>query len=221
LLGDRGRRWDAQGACAKAFSSSCTRSPIFDPSGKFEVTTTGSTRWLGGEYAGYGVIGMSVAAVGAIVGRRLTRGSALLMAGAAVLAASALALYLVLAGGSYLDETMERLRYTTDLQDENIAWRLLSWYEVIDGIIARPLRLPGPCLSTSGLHAFEICRVATSGCTWTWSCGEWPAARAAREARGLGLARRQSILHQTLRLVRRPAVPSLASATTRASATGC
>jgi hypothetical protein len=98
---------------------------------------------------------MSVAAVGAIVGRRLTRGSALLMAGAAVelllaqhrsgfvafaialvatasflggsgqslrrllklsmLAAIALALYLVLAGGSYLDETMERLRHTTDL----------------------------------------------------------------------------------------------------------
>jgi hypothetical protein len=156
-----------------------TGSPLFDPSGRFEVTTTGSTRWLSGEYAVYALIGMSVAAVGAIVGRRLTRGSALLMAGAAVelllaqhrsgfvafavalfttasflggseqslrrllklsmLGASALALYLLLAGGSYLDETMERLRHTTDLQDENIAWRLLSWYEVIDGIIARPL----------------------------------------------------------------------------------
>jgi hypothetical protein len=153
-------------------------SPLFEPSGKFEVTTTGSTRWLGGEYAVYAVIGMSVTAVGRMVGRRLPRGSALLLAGAAVelllaqhrsgfvafgvalfatvgflsgseqslrrllklsmLATSALALYLLLAGGSYLNETMDRLNETTDLQDENIAWRLLCWYEVLGGIIAQP-----------------------------------------------------------------------------------
>jgi hypothetical protein len=155
-----------------------TGAPLFDPSAKFEVTTTGSTRWLGGEYAGYALIGLSVAAVGAIVGRRFTRGSALLMAGAAVelqlaqhrsgfvasavallatasflggspqslrrllkllaFAAIALAGYLLI-GGSFLDETMERLRHTTDLQDGNIAWRLLSWYEVVDGVIDQPL----------------------------------------------------------------------------------
>jgi O-antigen ligase len=124
------------------------------------------------------LIGLSVAAVGAIVGRRFTRGSALLMAGAAVelqlaqhrsgFAASAVALLAtasflggsqqslrrllkllvfaaialagyLLTGGSFLDETMERLRHTTDLQDGNIAWRLLSWYEVLDGVIDQPL----------------------------------------------------------------------------------
>lgn len=156
-----------------------TGAPLFDPSGRFELTTTGTTRWLHGEYAGYGLIGMTVAATSAFMKRRLTRGSALLMAGAAVelllaqhrsgfiavaialfatasflggsqqslrrllklavLVACALAAYLLLAGSSYLDETMERLRHTTDLQDENIEWRLLSWYEVIDGILARPL----------------------------------------------------------------------------------
>lgn len=167
------------GAALIGLAQTRTGVPLFDPSTKFEVTTTGSTRWLVGDYAMYGAIGMSVAATGAILGRRLTRGSALFLASAAVetllaqhrsgfvavavsllatasflggskqslrgllkllmLVASALALYLLLVGGTFLDDTMERIGHTTDFQDGNIAWRLFAWYEVIDGIIARPL----------------------------------------------------------------------------------
>jgi hypothetical protein len=56
-----------------------TGRPVFDPSAHFEVTTTGSTRWLGGEYSTYAVVGMSVPAIAAIVSRRLGGVSALLL----------------------------------------------------------------------------------------------------------------------------------------------
>jgi O-antigen ligase len=45
--------------------------PIFDPSATFEVTTTGSTRSLGGDYAQYALIGVCVPAIAVIVGRRI------------------------------------------------------------------------------------------------------------------------------------------------------
>src|SRR5690606_36215278 len=49
----------------------------------FEVTTTGSTRWLSGEYAVYALVGMSVPACAAIVTRRFGVASALLIISAA------------------------------------------------------------------------------------------------------------------------------------------
>ncbi len=58
--------------------------PLFDSSGKLDVTSTGSTRFLGGEYATYAVVGMSVPAIAAIVSRRFGRASMLLMTSAAV-----------------------------------------------------------------------------------------------------------------------------------------
>jgi O-antigen ligase len=156
-----------------------TGAPLFDPSARFEVTTTGSTRWLGGEYAVYAVIGMCVPAMAAIVSRRLGRTSALLIisasielvlaqhrsgfiaAGVALFATTAfiggsaqtvrglfkliafvalgIGLYLLLFGGSYLGDTASRIGETTDFEDGNIAWRLQSWHEVLDGIVDQPL----------------------------------------------------------------------------------
>jgi len=184
---DDGARWRVLQGIAVATSAAAligifqtrTGAPLFDPSGKFEVTTTGSTRWLCGEYAVYALVGMSVPAIATIVSRRLTRGSVLLMifAGVELVLAQhrsgfmalgvalffttsfiggseqtvrgllklvafvgvAVALYLLLFGGSYLDETMTRVGETTDLDDANINWRLLNWYEVFDGIAAQPL----------------------------------------------------------------------------------
>jgi hypothetical protein len=153
--------------------------PLFDPSAKFEVTTTGSTRWLGGEYAMYAMIGMSVPAMAAIVSRRVARVSIVLVisagielvlaqhrsgfvaAGVALTAASvfvggseqsvrgllkflafatlAVGVYLLLFGGSYFDETVNRVSESTDLEDGNIAWRLSAWREVLGGIVTQPL----------------------------------------------------------------------------------
>jgi len=44
-----------------------------------------------------------------------------------------------MSGGSFLDETLNRISSISDGDDANISWRLLSWYEVFDGIVARPL----------------------------------------------------------------------------------
>lgn len=156
-----------------------TGTPLFDPSSRFEVTTTGSTRWLGGEYAVYALVGMSVPAIAAIVTRRLGVASILCMigagvelvlaqhrsgfvaAGVALLATStfiggseqsvrgllklvvfvtlAVGLYLMVFGGSYLDDTLARVGKTTDLSDANTDWRLASWHEVFDGVLDQPL----------------------------------------------------------------------------------
>jgi hypothetical protein len=153
--------------------------PLFDPSERFEVTTTGSTRWLSGEYAVYAVVGMSVPAIAAIITRRFGRASTLLMisaavelvlaqhrsgfvaAGLALFATStiiggsaqavrgllklvvfgtlAIGLYLLLFGGGYLGETVNRVSTTTDFQDNNIYWRLNTAYEVVRAVIAQPL----------------------------------------------------------------------------------
>jgi O-antigen ligase len=58
--------------------------PLFDPSATFEVTTTGSTRSLGGDYAQYGLIAVCVPAIAVIVGRRLGWASMLVLLSAGV-----------------------------------------------------------------------------------------------------------------------------------------
>jgi O-antigen ligase len=145
----------------------------------FEETSTGSTRWLPGEYALYGLLGAMIAGVPALLERSLpTRSGMILLATglelvlaqhrsgflafavafvftAAILVGSgntlrrigkqvlvacvivAVALYVF--GGAYIDETFNRIAHTADAQDVNIDWRLLSWYEVFQGIIERPL----------------------------------------------------------------------------------
>lgn len=153
--------------------------PLFDPSARFEVTTTGSTRWLSGEYAVYALVGMSVPAIAAILTRRVGRASTLLMISAAVelvlaqhrsgfLAAGialfatsifiggsaqaarglvklvvfgmvAVGLYLLLFGGGYLEQTVTRVGTTTDLDDNNIYWRLNNTYEVLAAVMGQPL----------------------------------------------------------------------------------
>lgn len=143
-----------------------------------EETTTGSSRWLGGEYALYAVIAAMFAAFAAIAERRLAaRGAVILLAAAIELVlvqhrsgfvafGAGLALALVLVVGSAqalrglmklgalvvvgglvaivvfevgLDDTFLRLASIGDTADANIDWRLLAWYEVLDGVAARPL----------------------------------------------------------------------------------
>lgn len=58
--------------------------PLFDRSGEFEVTTTGTIRSLGGDYAQYALIGVSVPAMAAIVGRRISGVSILILVSAGV-----------------------------------------------------------------------------------------------------------------------------------------
>lgn len=58
--------------------------PLLDPSARFEVTTTGSTRWLNGEYAIYAVVAASVPAVAAVITRRISRTSMVLLLAAAI-----------------------------------------------------------------------------------------------------------------------------------------
>jgi O-antigen ligase len=124
------------------------------------------------------MIGVSVPAIAAIVGRRLGAASMLVMIsagielvlaqhrsafvslGVALLVATALVggsqqsvrglvklfamialagtIYVLVFGGSYLDDTMNRMGESTDFDDANIAWRLSSWYEVLTGIVDQP-----------------------------------------------------------------------------------
>ena len=92
LARDDGARWRVLHAIALAtigaaligVIQSRTGVPLLDPSGRFATTTTGSTRWLNGEYAVYAVVGMSVPAIAAIVCRRFDRTSMLLMISAGV-----------------------------------------------------------------------------------------------------------------------------------------
>lgn len=143
-----------------------------------EETTTGSSRWLGGEFALYAVLAAMAAAIAAIAQRRLSAGAAVVLLAAAAelvfvqhrsgfvafgvaLVATALFLVgsaqalrgllklgiLVIVGavlatvvfGVRLDETIARVASIGDTADANIDWRLLAWYEVLDGIAARPL----------------------------------------------------------------------------------
>lgn len=151
--------------------------PMFGDAG-FETTTTGSTRWLPGEFALYALLASLVIAVPAIVERRIdARGVGLLalatvelvltqhrsgfislavalLATAGLLGNSTealkglLKLLVVVAlgivvfawvfGSSYIDETVNRIAHSSDLSDANIDWRLLSSYEVFNGIRDRP-----------------------------------------------------------------------------------
>src|SRR5262249_55944865 len=55
-----------------------------------------------------------------------------------VVAALGLAVFAWVFGSSYIDETVNRIAHSGDLSDANIDWRLLSWYEVFDGVRERP-----------------------------------------------------------------------------------
>jgi hypothetical protein len=145
----------------------------------FEETSTGSTRWVGGELALYGSFALLVATVDTIMHRRITRthavvlvaataelvlaqhrtafvalvvtllvtatfliGSSRALKGIFKLLIVGLVVVAVLAwlfGTEYLDATIDRIAHTGDLDDANIDWRLLNWYEVFDGIVRRPL----------------------------------------------------------------------------------
>lgn len=145
----------------------------------FEVTTTGSTRFLGGDFALYGTLAAIVIVVELTFIRVFSTTTAFLFAAAAielvlaqhrsafvafavglgatftVLGGSTQALKGILKvacvvtiglvaavwlfGGSYLDDTLTRIAHTSDMSDENTSWRLLSWFEVFDGIVEQPL----------------------------------------------------------------------------------
>jgi O-antigen ligase len=151
--------------------------PLFG-GGDFETTTTGSIRWLPGEFSLYALFAALVIAVPAIVERRIdARRIGLLALAAAeliltqhrsgfvslavalvatagllgnstealkgllkllVVAALGIAVFAWVFGGSYIDETVNRIAHSGDLSDANIDWRLLSWYEVFEGVRDRP-----------------------------------------------------------------------------------
>ena len=151
--------------------------PMFGD-GEFETTTTGSIRWLPGEFTLYALFTALVVAVPAVIERRIDASRTGFLALAAVelvltqqrsgflsLAVALLAtvallgsstdalkglvkLVVVLAlgitmfvwvfGSSHIDETVNRIAHSSDMSDPNIDWRLLSWFEVFDGIRDRP-----------------------------------------------------------------------------------
>lgn len=151
--------------------------PIFGD-GDFEITTTGSIRWLPGEFTLYALLAALVIAVPAIVERQIDAPRVGMLALAAVelvltqqrsgfislavallatvgllgsstealkgllklliVAALGLAVFVWVFGSSYIDETVNRIAHSSDLSDANIDWRLLSWYEVFDGVRDRP-----------------------------------------------------------------------------------
>lgn len=153
-----------------------TGAPVFTSA--FEETTTGSIRWLPGEFALYALLAITIVVVKMIINRQFTARGAILMgfAGAelilaqhrsgfvalaiallvtaaflggstqaikgllkvVVLLAVGLVLFAYTVGGSYLDETLNRVSSVGDTGDANISWRLLSWYEVFDGIRDAP-----------------------------------------------------------------------------------
>jgi len=151
--------------------------PMFGD-GDFEITTTGSIRWLPGEFTLYALFAALVIAVPAIVERRIGASRVGILALAAVelvltqqrsgflslavaLAATAgllgsstealkgllkllvvtaigLAVFMWVFGSAHIDDTVNRIGHSSDLSDVNIDWRLLSWYEVFDGVRDRP-----------------------------------------------------------------------------------
>jgi O-antigen ligase len=151
--------------------------PMFGE-GDFEITTTGSIRWLPGEFTLYALLAALVIAVPAIVERRIDAPrlgilalavvelvltqhrsgfvalAVALLATAALLgnstealkglikllvvAALGLAVFMWAFGSSQIDETVNRVAHSSNLSDANIDWRLLSWYEVFDGVRDRP-----------------------------------------------------------------------------------
>jgi hypothetical protein len=159
-----------------------TGSPVIDTDKYgllgFEETSTGSVRWLSGEYGLYGMLGVVIAAVRPLAQRRITLQSSVLLAAATVvlvlaqhrsglvalvvtiaatgacvlgarraaggamrlvgLAAVGAVVTVVAVDSHYLGDTLARIEHITDPQDVNTAWRLLNWYEVIDGITDQP-----------------------------------------------------------------------------------
>ena len=151
--------------------------PMFGD-GDVETTTTGSIRWLPGEFALYALFAALVIAVPAIVERRIDAPRVGILVLAAVelvltqhrsgfislavallatagllgnstealkgllkllvVAALGLAVFVWVFGSSHIDDTVNRIAHSSDLSDANIDWRLLSWYEVFDGVRDRP-----------------------------------------------------------------------------------
>ena len=151
--------------------------PMFGE-GDFEITTTGSIRWLPGEFTLYALLAALVIAVPAIVERRIDAPRLGILALAVVelvltqhrsgfvalavallatagllgnstealkglikllvVAALGLAVFMWVFGSSQIDETVNRVANSSNLSDANIDWRLLSWYEVFDGVRDRP-----------------------------------------------------------------------------------
>jgi energy-coupling factor transporter transmembrane protein EcfT len=145
----------------------------------FEETSTGSIRWVPGEYALYGTFAAIIVIVRSTVHRRITRVDAVVLAAAAaeiilaqhrsgfvalvlalgftalVLIGSARALvgllkvgaviigglliFVFVFGGTYLDDTINRIAHTSDANDVNIDFRLLSWLEVFEGVKDNPI----------------------------------------------------------------------------------
>ena len=155
-----------------------TGATLFTAAEEFEITSTGSTRWLGGDFGLYGVFTTLVFGIKAIFERKLALHSTLLLAAAAleiilsqhrsafvalavgfgattllggstealrgltklaVIAVVGIVVSAYLFGSSYVDDTVTRLAHTSDLNDENINWRLLSSYEVFYGVQEEPL----------------------------------------------------------------------------------
>lgn len=144
----------------------------------FEETSTGSVRWLSGEYGLYGMLGLITAAARPLAQRRITLRSSVLLAAAGivlvlaqhrsglvalvaalavtgacvlgarraaggamrllVLAVIGAAVATVVVNDGYLGDSLVRIEHITDAQDVNTAWRLLNWYEVMDGIADQP-----------------------------------------------------------------------------------
>jgi hypothetical protein len=156
-----------------------TGTPVFAWAKDFETTTTGSIRWLPGDFALYAMLAIIAVAVTAIVERKLGTMSATLLAASSTelllaqhrsaFVAVAVALFVTMVvvgvsaralagiarlaivvgiaiaavvwvfGGSYLEDTLTRIQHTSDLGDANIDWRLMSAYEVLDGVVSKPL----------------------------------------------------------------------------------
>jgi hypothetical protein len=164
------------GAAVIGLIQTQTGVPFFNPSGHFEVTTTGSIRFLNGEHAMHGVVGLSVPMLAMIIRRRVGPAYIVLMITAAIeivlaqhrtafvalgigllgtvggsgenvrgllkllaFAALGVALYMLLFGSSYLDDTVTRLSTTTNLADDNISWRLGAAGEVLGAVLDQPL----------------------------------------------------------------------------------
>jgi O-antigen ligase len=159
-----------------------TGAPLFDAvigsADGFEETSTGSFRWLSGEFALYGLLGTMIVGVGAIIRRHITRldvglfacasieivlaqhrsgfvafavalgVTAVFLGGSAqtlkrlfkllIMVVIAFVIFASIFGGSYIDDTINRIGHSADTNDVNIEWRLLSWYEVFDAVRDRP-----------------------------------------------------------------------------------
>lgn len=155
-----------------------TGEAVFDPEDLIE-TSTGSTRWLPGEFALYGMLAFIAIAMRPFLTRSLDSRSTLMLvppvillvlaqhrsgfvalfaallacgvflvgsrqllrglAKLAIVVTVALVGVVAVFGGEYLAETLSRIQHAGDTSDVNAAWRLLSWAEVGQGIIDRPI----------------------------------------------------------------------------------